>query len=505
MISYDVIVPSVGRASLDALIASLAAHAHPRPGRVVVVDDRPESDREPLRVAVTAPTDLMVEVVASAGRGPAAARNRGWRVCGREWVVFLDDDVVVTESWGSDLVRDLRDAPPSTAGVQGRIVVPLSEDRRPTDWERNVAGLETARWATADMAYRRSALAEVGGFDERFPRAYREDADLALRVLDRGWALGRGARTVLHPVRPAPWWVSLAKQVGNADDALMRAVHGADWRERAGAPPGRRRAHFATSLALAAGLAGALGGRRALGRAGLAAWCASTAQFAWSRIAPGPRDAREVATMAATSTVLPAVATWWSLSGVVRARRVAADGPRTRPVEAILFDRDGTLVHDVPYNGDPERVRPVPGAREAVAKARAAGMRVGVVTNQSAIGRRLLSDEQVREVNARVEQLLGPFDTWHICPHEPEAGCDCRKPRPGLVLRAARALGVRPERCAVIGDIGADVEAARRAGALGVLVPNGVTRREEVNAAPIVARDLVAAVDLFVDRPRDGR
>ena len=60
------------------------------------------------------------------------------------------------------------------SGIQGRIVVPVGE--RPTDWERNVAGLQDAQWATADMAYRREALAQVGGFDERFPRAYREDA-----------------------------------------------------------------------------------------------------------------------------------------------------------------------------------------------------------------------------------------------------------------------------------------------------------------------------------------
>ena len=68
------------------------------------------------------------------------------------------------------------------AATQGRFEVPLPGDRRPTDWERSTGGPGAARWATADMAYRREALAAVGGFDERFPRAYREDADLALRV-----------------------------------------------------------------------------------------------------------------------------------------------------------------------------------------------------------------------------------------------------------------------------------------------------------------------------------
>ena len=99
-------------------------------------------------------------------------------------------------------------------------------------------------------------------------------------------------------------------------------------------------------------------------------------------------------------------------------------------------------------------------------------------------------------MNARVEELLGPFDNWQVCPHAPADGCGCRKPRPGLVLAAAAALGVPAERCVVIGDIGADVGAARAAGARAVLVPTTATRPEEVAAAPAVAADLVAAVEL---------
>jgi len=165
---------------------------------------------------------------------------------------------------------------------------------------------------------------------------------------------------------------------------------------------------------------------------------------------------------------------------------------------AVLLDRDGTLVVDVPYNGDPAAVVPVPGAATALGRLRAAGVRLAVVSNQSGIARGLLTEEQVDAVNARVEELLGPLGPWCVCPHGPEDGCACRKPRPGLVLRAARALGVAPADCAVVGDIGADVEAARAAGARGVLVPTPVTRREEVAAAPEVAPTLGAAVDLLL-------
>lgn len=161
---------------------------------------------------------------------------------------------------------------------------------------------------------------------------------------------------------------------------------------------------------------------------------------------------------------------------------------------AVLFDRDGTLVVDVPYNGDPALVRPMPGAIEAVAAVRAAGLPIGVVSNQSGIARGVLTRAQVDRVNARVDALFGGFDTWQVCPHGPDDGCDCRKPAPGMVLRAAAALGVDPAGTVVIGDIGADIGAAHAAGGRAVLVPTPATRQEEVDRAPAVAADLQDAV-----------
>ena len=170
----------------------------------------------------------------------------------------------------------------------------------------------------------------------------------------------------------------------------------------------------------------------------------------------------------------------------------------SRLFDAVLFDRDGTLIADVPYNGDPGRVVPMPGARAALDRLRAAGLRLGVVTNQSGLARGRFTAADLNAVNRRVEELLGPFGTWQVCPHGADDGCACRKPRPGMVLAAARRLGVRPEDCVVIGDIGADAEAARAAGARSVLVPTPVTRAEEIAAAPVVAADLGRAVDIIL-------
>ncbi|MEU7137089.1 HAD family hydrolase [Streptomyces sp. NPDC046261] len=174
---------------------------------------------------------------------------------------------------------------------------------------------------------------------------------------------------------------------------------------------------------------------------------------------------------------------------------------RGGPPAAVLFDRDGTLVENVPYNGDPRRVVPMAGARAALALLRRHGVRTGVITNQSGVARGLITTAQLRLVNERVERLLGPFDVWAVCPHGPDDGCGCRKPAPGLVLAAARDLGLSPGDCVVVGDIGSDMEAAAAAGALGVLVPTPVTRPEEVRRAAHRAPHLLGAVRDLLGAP----
>jgi histidinol-phosphate phosphatase family protein len=511
VLSYAVVVPTVGRLSLQRLLAGLASSWGPAPVDVVVVDDRPgEVDQLVLDDAIRCA--LGIRVIRGFGHGPAAARNLGWRVTSAPWVAFLDDDVELSSTWRHDLVDDLAACDGNVAGCQARLHVPLPIDRRPTDWERSTAGLERAFGATADMAYRREALLALHGFDERFPRAYREDADLALRARNAGWRVVLGDRTTQHPVREADDHVSLRVQRGNADDALMRALHGPRWRQRAQTGRGRLPWHAATVGALAAAGAGFVGaaafpqrGVRRLSQgspagrfaavAGLA-WLAMTGDFAWRRIAPGPKDPAEVRRMIATSVAIPPAAVWHRLRGEWRHRSASLWPP---PVAAVLFDRDGTLVHDVPYNSDPDRSEPMDGAVEALDRLRSKGIRVGVITNQSGVGRGLLSPEQVDAVNARIEQQLGPFDTWQVCLHVAADGCTCRKPEPGLVLAAARHLGVDPMSCVVVGDIGADVVAARAAGARSVLVPTRATRTQEIADSPVVAKDVRSAVNLLLD------
>jgi hypothetical protein len=251
-----------------------------------------------------------------------------------EWVVFVDDDVRLPPNWRYDVVTDLEQADQAGVdGVQGRLTVPWGDeharDTRPDDWTRATLGLQDASWVTADMAYRRSLLERLGGFDERFPRAYREDADLALRALASGALLVRGEHAAVHPVRPAGPFVSVSRQSGNADDALMRRVHGTGWRIRASAHPGTLARHVVTT-AVGIGAVAALGaGRRRLAVGLAASWAARTLRFTAQRVLPGPRTLDEVGRMAATSALIPPAAVAWRLVGEWRHRRATPWPPQT--------------------------------------------------------------------------------------------------------------------------------------------------------------------------------
>lgn len=485
---FAVVVPTIGRESVHRLLAELDGSDGPPPTAVIVVDDRVDPE-PPLRI----PTGLPVTVLHSGGRGPAAARNLGWRAGSAEWICFLDDDVVPQQDWFQAVADDLAKADAEdAAGSQGVIEVPRAPGRRATDDERRTQGLADAQWITADMAYRRSMLVRVGGFDERFPKAYREDADIGLRITLAGTTIAKGTRRCTHPVASATLMSSVRAQRGNRDDALMRRKHGRHWRTAIGEGRGRLRGHAVTAAAALTAAVTALAGRPQLARGAVALWGTLTAEFAARRFWAGPHTATEASRMLLTSILIPPVAVAHRIAGEWAFRSSRRDPPL-----AVLLDRDDTIIEDGPYLRDPAGVRPILGAHDALRRLRTKGLLLAIVTNQSGVAKGLISPDELAAVNTTVDAALGPFDSWQICVHDAGDGCGCRKPAPGLVQAAAAALGVEPSRCVLIGDTGGDVEAALSAGASAVLVPTERTLTREISDARTRAR-VAATIDAAV-------
>jgi D,D-heptose 1,7-bisphosphate phosphatase len=176
---------------------------------------------------------------------------------------------------------------------------------------------------------------------------------------------------------------------------------------------------------------------------------------------------------------------------------------------AVFLDKDGTLVVDVPYNVDPDRMVLMPGAGESLRRLSDAGYKLIVVSNQSGVARGIFSESALPAVEQRLREMLAeygaPISGFYYCPHHPDGvvleyavHCDCRKPEPGLILRAAAEHGVALDRSWFVGDILNDMEAGRRAGCRTILLDNGNETEWELSRERLpdcVVSDLQDAAD----------
>jgi cellulose synthase/poly-beta-1,6-N-acetylglucosamine synthase-like glycosyltransferase len=246
--------------------------------------------------------------------GPAAARNAGWHVARGALIAFTDDDCVPEPGW----VRAYAEAMMhDAAGASGRVIVPLTA--APTDYERDAAGLANGQFVTANCCYRRDALSAVGGFDERFTIAWREDSDLHFTMLQRGYRLCHAPdAVVVHPIRPASWGVSLRQQRKSQFNALLYKKHPQLYRRHIQpAPPW----HYYGALGgLMGTLIGVLGRRRWLAMLGIGVWILQTGRFCARRLQGASHSPAHIAEMLTTSALIPPIAIFWRLCGAIRYR-----------------------------------------------------------------------------------------------------------------------------------------------------------------------------------------
>jgi GT2 family glycosyltransferase len=280
--SVSVVVPTCGRPSLLAhCLEALERQSLPRSRyEIIVVED---VDR----------------------RGPAAVRNRGWRLARAPIVAFTDDDCVPDVDWlrwGLEAFEKKADV------VCGRIVMPVPEP--PTDYERDAQRLERGEFVTANCLCRKRLLERLGGFDERFRLAWREDTDLHFRLLELGARIVVEPRAVVvHPVRAAPWGVSLGQQRKVMFDALLFKKHPRLYRQRI-----RARPRWDYYLIVGSVLIGVFD------PAFLLLWGMLTARFCWRRLRGTTLTPRHVLEMVVTSIAIPPAAVFWRCIGALRFR-----------------------------------------------------------------------------------------------------------------------------------------------------------------------------------------
>lgn len=173
----------------------------------------------------------------------------------------------------------------------------------------------------------------------------------------------------------------------------------------------------------------------------------------------------------------------------------------------VFLDRDGTLIKLYDYLSDPELVELLPAVPQGLRLLADAGLGLAITTNQSGVGRGYYTLSDMHKCNRRTVKLLADqgvvIDAVYYCPHAPDAGCDCRKPLPGMIRQAQRDFNLDPARSFVIGDNEPDVELARSVGAASVLVTTGHFQKEKTKLtrpADHVAADMLEAARWIIDR-----
>lgn len=318
----SVVVPTYKRPDLleRCLDALLAQDYDAEDYEIIIADDANCADTGQQVALVVEKARLCghtvhyVPVPSGCAHGPAAARNAGWRSARGEIIAFTDDDCIPQAQWLKAGVTAMVDG---VAGAAGHLIVPLKGV--PTDYQYNAAQLGKNDFVTANCFYRRAALGEVGGFDERFTAAWREDTDLVFTLLARGAKFTTAPEAVvIHPVRPAQWGISIRQQRKSMFNALLYKKHPALYRQKIQATPPWRYYIIACTALLA--LIGAISGMWLLALAGLILWLGLTVRFCLQRLRHTSYAPRHVAEMVVTSIAIPPLAIFWRLYGAVKFR-----------------------------------------------------------------------------------------------------------------------------------------------------------------------------------------
>ncbi len=247
-------------------------------------------------------------------RGPAAARNRGWRAAAGRIIAFTDDDCLPEPEWLSSALTCFQRGAQVMSG-QMRVLLP----NQPTPLDRTATFLKRAEFMAANCFCRKSTLERVGGFEEAFDTAWREDSDLQFKFLQAGIPILKCPEAVVvYPIRPCPWYGLLQDERKNCYDALLYKRHPSLFRERI--PAYRRQVfrYYASVVSMIIGLIGLLIGQGSIATMGLSIWTVLSAYLVMHHLPNSPLNWLMLKHAILTAVATPFLSVYWRLYGAVK-------------------------------------------------------------------------------------------------------------------------------------------------------------------------------------------
>lgn len=317
-VKVSVVIPTYKRPFLlGKCLVNLSRQRFPKEEfEAIVVTDGPDESTMQLCDRLRGSLNLNLYCYSlPAKAGPATARNLGWKKALGELILFTDDDCLPEPGW----VPAFWTAHQNFTGVcqvmTGRMVVPIPHE--PTDYEQNIARLETAAFVTANCACPKICLEQVGGFDEEFETAWREDSDLHFKLMLHEIPIVKIAdAVVIHPARLASWGVSLKEQRKSMYNALLFKKYPRLFREHISRYP--KWSYYLSVASALCVMVAAVYHNPTVALVAAAFWLFTTITFARKRLQNTSKAPLHVAEMIFTSALIPFLSVFWTLRGSVR-------------------------------------------------------------------------------------------------------------------------------------------------------------------------------------------
>jgi len=314
-LQISVVVPTYRRPALllrclEALLRQTFADKH---FEIIVVSDGEDAVTSGSLTMLPEREHPMIHYYAlPAKAGPAAARNFGLMLSRGELVAFTDDDCIPDTGWLTAMWSAYEKHGVREIAFSGNTVVPVTSD--PTDYELNISRLAAAEFITANCACSKEALYHVGGFDERFKMAWREDSDLQFKFIEHGIPVIKvDDAVVTHPVRKATWGISIKEQRKGMFNALLYKKFPGLYRDKIQPRPFWH--YYATLFFIVLFVAGIIARAPIPGIAGLTGWLVMTVWFAHKRLRNTSHSWQHVFEMLLTSAIIPVLSLFWKFYG----------------------------------------------------------------------------------------------------------------------------------------------------------------------------------------------